>query len=162
MEVERLLSTLSGGHVIVTSRLANFGPHFDRLQLDVLGEEPAAAFLLERTDRQRQKTPDDAAAARQLAVDLGQLALALEQAAAYIEKLGLSFARYRQLWRDNWAKVAGWADEAITQYPRAVAVTWHTSVNYQLMSGSEFTVTNAPNADVNRPAGKVAARANTT
>jgi hypothetical protein len=129
VELERLLSTLSGGHVIVTSRLANFGPHFARLQLDVLSEEPAAAFLLERTDRQRQKTPDDAAAARQLAVDLGQLALALEQAAAYIEKLGLSFARYRQLWQDNWAKVAGWAGEAITQYPRAVAVTWQTSVN---------------------------------
>jgi tetratricopeptide (TPR) repeat protein len=89
----------------------------------------ASAFLLERTDRRRQRTPDDATVARQLAIDLGQLALALEQAGAYIAKLGLSFARYRQLWQENWAKVAGWADPAITKYPRAVAVTWQTSVN---------------------------------
>jgi hypothetical protein len=32
-----------------------------------------------------KKTPDDPAAAQQLAVDLGQLALALEQAGAYIQ-----------------------------------------------------------------------------
>jgi hypothetical protein len=82
-------------------------------------------------DKRRQKTPDDAVAARQLAVDLGQLALALEQAGAYMVKLGLSFARYRQLWQENWARVAGWADPAITQYPRAIAVTWQTSVNRQ-------------------------------
>jgi hypothetical protein len=69
--------------VIVTSRLANFAGHFDPLELDVLGLEDAAAFLLERTDRRRQTTPDDAEAARQLALDLGQLALALEQAGAY-------------------------------------------------------------------------------
>jgi hypothetical protein len=48
----------------------------------VLGQEAAAAFLLERTDKLRQETPDNAAAAQQLAVDLGQLALALEQAGA--------------------------------------------------------------------------------
>jgi hypothetical protein len=128
-EAEGLLSTLSGGHVIITSRLTNFGGHFARLQLDVLGQEAAAAFLLERTDKQRQGTPDDAAAAQHLAVDLGQLALALEQAGAYIAKLGLTVVRYRQLWQENWARVAGWADPAITKYPRAVAVTWQTSVN---------------------------------
>jgi hypothetical protein len=128
-EAERLLSTLSGGHVIITSRLANFGGHFDPLELDVLGLEDAAAFLLERTDKRRQKMPDDTVTARQLAVDLGQLALALEQAGAYIAKLGLSFVRYRQLWQENWARVAGWADPAITNYPRAVAVMWQTSVN---------------------------------
>jgi Domain of unknown function (DUF4062) len=128
-EAESLLSTLSGGHVIVTSRLANFAGNFDQLELDVLGLEDAAAFLLERTDKRRQKTPDDAEVVRQLARDLGQLALALEQAGAYIAKLGLTFVRYCQLWQDNWARVAGWADEKITKYPRAVAVTWQTSVN---------------------------------
>jgi tetratricopeptide (TPR) repeat protein len=128
-EAERLLSTLSGGHVIVTSRLANFAGHFEPLELDMLGLEDAAAFLMERTDRRRQKTPDDLVAARQLALDLGLLALALEQAGAYIAKLGLTFTRYRQQWQQNWAKVAHWADEMITKYPRAVAVTWQTSVN---------------------------------
>jgi tetratricopeptide (TPR) repeat protein len=128
-EAEKLMSTLTSGRVLITSRLANFAGHFDPLELDVLGVEDAVAFLMERTGRRRHKMPDDAATAQQLAVDLGRLALALEQAGAYVAKLGISFSRYRELWRDNWDKVAGWSDERITKYPRAIAVTWQTSVN---------------------------------
>ncbi len=134
-EAEKLLSTITSGRVLITSRLANFAGHFDPLELDVLGIEDAVAFLLERTDRRRHKTPNDAATARQLAEDLGGLALALEQAGAYVAKLGISFSRYRELWRDNWDKVAGWSDERITKYPRAVAVTWQTSVNQLTPAG---------------------------
>jgi tetratricopeptide (TPR) repeat protein len=128
-EADELISRLTGGQVLVTSRLAQFAGHFDPLELDVLDIEDAVAFLLERTDRGRQKMPNDAATVRKLASDLGRLAIALEQAGAHIEKLGISFARYRELWRDNWDKVAGWSDETITKYPRAVAVTWRTSVD---------------------------------
>ena len=127
-EAERLMGRLSGGHVVVTSRLTNFAGNFESLPLDVLTADDAAAFLMERTEGRRQKN-DDAAAARSLAVELGQLALALEQAGAYIARHALSFAGYRQLWRENWLKVAKWADERITNYPRSVAVTWKTSVN---------------------------------
>jgi tetratricopeptide (TPR) repeat protein len=134
-EAENLLSTLTGGRVLVTSRLANFAGHFDPLELDVLSVEDAVAFLLERTERRRHETPDDAETARQLALDLGQLALALEQAGAYVVKLGISFSRYRELWRGNWDKVAGWSDERITKYPRAVAVTWQTSVDQLTPAG---------------------------
>jgi Domain of unknown function (DUF4062) len=42
-EAERLLSTLSGGHVIVTSRLANFGGHFDPDELALLLESGPCA-----------------------------------------------------------------------------------------------------------------------
>jgi len=128
-EAGSLMGKLSGGHVLVTSRLANFAGHFEPLELDVLSVDDAASFLLERTAGRRQETPDDAAAARGLAVELGRLALALEQAGAYIARLGLSFARYGQLWRENWPKVAGWSDETVTRYPRSVAVTWQTSVS---------------------------------
>jgi tetratricopeptide (TPR) repeat protein len=127
-DVDRVIGRLTGGHVIITSRLANFAGHFDPRGLDVLTVKAAAGFLLERTDGYRLKTTDDIVAARALAVELGQLALALEQAGAYIAKLRLPFARYHQLWRENWAKVAGWADETITKYPRAVAATWQTSI----------------------------------
>jgi tetratricopeptide (TPR) repeat protein len=134
-EAENLLSRFTGGRVLVTSRLANFAGQFDPLELDVLNLDDAAAFLLERTDRRRHNIPDDAATARQLALDLGRLALALEQAGAYVAKNQISLARYRQLWRENWDKVAGWSDERITKYPRAVAVTWQTSVDQLTPSG---------------------------
>ncbi|HMG77921.1 MAG TPA: DUF4062 domain-containing protein [Xanthobacteraceae bacterium] len=45
-EVEKLLGGLAGGHVVVTSRLANFSANFRPLELDVLTGEDAAAFLL--------------------------------------------------------------------------------------------------------------------
>ena len=83
-EADRLMGRLTGGHVLVTSRLANFAGNFAPLSLDVLGADDAAAFLLERTEGRRQPMDDDAAAARSLAIELGQLALALEQAGAYI------------------------------------------------------------------------------
>jgi tetratricopeptide (TPR) repeat protein len=89
--------------------------------------EAATSFLLERTDRRRQKAVDDDRTAYELAASLGGLALALEQAGAYISKGEISFARYQEIWRDNWSKVAEWADETITKYPRALSVAWQTS-----------------------------------
>ena len=134
-EAENLLSKLTGGRVLITSRLANFAGHFDSLELEVLRVGDAVAFLLGRTEKRRHKMSDDAETARQLADDLGGLVLALEQAGAYVAKLGISFSRYRELWRDNWDKVAGWSDERLTKYPRAVAVTWRTSIDQLTPAG---------------------------
>jgi tetratricopeptide (TPR) repeat protein len=128
-EAEKLLSMLRGGRVLITSRLANFPGHVDPLGVDVLRVEDAVAFLLERTERRRQKMADDGATARELAIDVGQLALALEQAAAYVENHQISFSQYRELWRGNWDKVAGWSNKGVTKYPRAIAVTWQTSID---------------------------------
>jgi tetratricopeptide (TPR) repeat protein len=127
-EVERLLSGLVGGHVIVTSRLADFSGHFQALELDVLAVKDAAAFLLARTEGKRRAAADDAAKAREVADELGRLALALEQAAAFIAKRRLTFARYLEEWRSKRDDVLAWSDPTVTGYPRAVAVTWQTSV----------------------------------
>jgi len=127
-EVERLLSGLSGGHVVVTSRLADFSGHFEPLELDVLAIEDAAAFLLERTKDRRRATPEDEVRAREIAQELDGLALALEQAAAFISKRRLTFAQYLEQWRAKRDEVLAWFDPTVTDYPRAVAVTWQTSV----------------------------------
>jgi tetratricopeptide (TPR) repeat protein len=127
-EVEHLLSGLTGGHVIVTSRLADFSGNFQPLELDVLAVEDAAAFLLVRSEGRRRAVPDDAAKAREVAEELGGLALALEQAAAFIAKRRLPFAQYLEEWRSNRDEVLAWFDATVTGYPRAVAVTWQTSV----------------------------------
>jgi hypothetical protein len=75
-------------------------------------------------------TPADAVEAAALAADLGCLALALEQAGAFIaaEPLPMSLAGYRALLRDSFAEVMAWSDPNVTHYPRAVAATWQTSV----------------------------------
>jgi len=127
-EVEHLLSEFTSGHVVVTSRLADFSGNFQSLELDVLAVEDAAAFLLARTEGRRRAASDDAAKAREVANELGRLALALEQAAAFIAKRRLTFAQYLEQWRSQHDEVLAWFDATVTGYPRAVAVTWQTSV----------------------------------
>jgi hypothetical protein len=49
-EVEKTLPQLQGGEVIITSRIADWSTAVQPVKLDVLAEEDAAAFLLERTE----------------------------------------------------------------------------------------------------------------
>jgi tetratricopeptide (TPR) repeat protein len=126
--VEGLLGRLRSGHVLVTSRRTNWSAGVERLPLDVLSEDDAVAFLLERTDGGRATTARDAADARELVRELGGLALAIEQAGAFIAAKHESLGGYLRRWREREAKVRAWHDETLMHYPRALAVTWDTSV----------------------------------
>jgi tetratricopeptide (TPR) repeat protein len=127
-EVESLVSGLAGGHVIITTRLANFSASTIPIEIDVLAARDAASFLLERTTNRRRTADDDGQKANEVALELGQLPLALEQAGAYISRHRLTFDNYLEQWRSNREKVLAWADPAHTAYPDAVSVTWQTSV----------------------------------
>lgn len=125
--VEKLLTSLRGGHVVITARISDWSPQVEALDLDVLLPEAATAFLLQRTDGRRRKAADDPAQALALAKELGQLALALEQAGAYIAHRRLSFEQYLIEWRTKHDVVLAWFDERVMRYPRSVAITWQTS-----------------------------------
>jgi Leucine-rich repeat (LRR) protein len=127
-EAAELIGQMTGGHIVITSQLSNFPAYVEPSQLDVINVEEAMRFLIERTKRRRRSEPDAEGEARELASDLGQLALALEQAAAFINERQLTFAQYRKELHDNWLSVAGWSKPAVTNYPRALAATWQTSV----------------------------------
>jgi tetratricopeptide (TPR) repeat protein len=131
---EELLARLRGGHVVLTSRLSQWSGSVEPLELDVLAGEDAAQFLLERTERGRRKLPTDTADAAELARELGGLALALEQAGAYVVQRRLSLAAYLENWRGHVAGVKEWHDERVMKYPRSVAVTWQTTIE-QLGNG---------------------------
>ena len=60
-------------------------------------------------------------------MELGRLALALEQAGAYIEHYRCTFATYFAEWQQRREKVLEWFDSRVMQYPMSVAVTWQTS-----------------------------------
>jgi tetratricopeptide (TPR) repeat protein len=125
--VTKLMPRLKGGHVIVTARAANFPAGVRKLELDALDEGPATDFLLERTRDDRAKAPDDEPKARELARELGGLALGLEQAAAQIATDRIGFGRYLNLWNDNRDKALSWSDP-LTGSERTLATTWATSV----------------------------------
>ena len=126
-EVESLLGRLRGGHIVITTRLGNWSGQVEALDLDVLGEEAAVEFLLARTAGRRPTTPTDAADVRTLARELDNLALALEQAGAYIHERRMSFAAYLRRWQESRSAVLIWFNERAMQYPASVAVTWATT-----------------------------------
>ncbi len=126
--VRALLPRLANGHVIVTSRIADWSEGVHPLALDVLPEDACVQYLLEKC-LARQKLPDDEEESQALAGEVGFLALALEQAAAYVDKHGLSFREYRERWQREDAGVRGWFNEDLMRYPRSVATTWETSVS---------------------------------
>ncbi len=127
-EVERLLAQLQGGHVLITSRISDWSGSVEPLELDVLSEDDSVAFLLEKTEGHRRVTATDLDDARTLARELAGLALALEQAGAFISKLRVSLADYLRRWREREIKVRTWHDETLMKYPRSAAVTWDTTV----------------------------------
>jgi hypothetical protein len=105
--------------VVITSRIAEWSPEARPIELDVLAEEDAAAFLLDRTNSRRVKTASDSQEAVVLARDLDGLALALEQAGAYIANKHLSFTEYRKRWESLKSQVLTWHDERLMKYRAA-------------------------------------------
>ena len=122
--VEALLPALVSGHVIITSRLGNWGPSFGTQPLDAIDPEEGVRFVLERTDSKREKQAGDEERAARLVETLGRLPLALEQASAYIGQRQCSLADYLKEWEAEKADLLEWADGRLMKYPDSVAVTW--------------------------------------
>jgi hypothetical protein len=127
-EVAKLMPRLKGGHVIITARASNFPATVRKLEVSTLDEDAAAQFLLDRTEADRSKSKDDAPLARELARELGGLALGLEQAGAHIATDRIGFARYLKLWNESREKALAWADATVMGSDRTLATTWATSV----------------------------------
>ena len=60
---------------------------------------------------------------------LGGLALAIEQAGAYIDEREISFAEYLRRLDASREKIQGWNDQRLTKYPHSVLETWQTSID---------------------------------
>ena len=126
--IENLVSRLYGGHILITTRLKNWSASVDPLYLDVLDEQAATTFLLERTERTRDVLPNDPAVALALAQRLDGLALALEQAGAYIASAECSLKEYLSYWEKGNEEVLKWYDKRLMKYPRSIATTWEITM----------------------------------
>lgn len=132
-----VLARLPVGHVLITSRLHTWPGDILRTPLAVLSDTDSRDLLLKYRSSPKAPAPDtDAADALSLAHDLDGLALALEQAAAYLNVLAITIAEYHERWKTNAARVREWHDPAQMGYPASVATTWLTSFE-QLAAASQ-------------------------
>ena len=125
--VNDILPRLQHGHVLITSRLHTWPGHILRLPLDVLSDTDGAALLLKFRASPKQPDANDECEAIALAHDLDGLALAIEQAAAFLNTSAYTIAKYHALWIRNSERVHEWHDPRTTDYPASVATTWLTS-----------------------------------
>ena len=121
--VGALLPTGLPGHVIFTSRRTSWPIGVADLEVRVLAPEAAEEFLIERTEKARfQAGPP--AEARAVAEELGCLPLAIEQAAAYLVHLKVTFAEYRRRLAESRPRLLGFPSQGGTGYQKTVATTW--------------------------------------
>jgi tetratricopeptide (TPR) repeat protein len=105
-----------GGHVLVTSRNPAWGGVGATIRVDVLPRDQAVSFLQQRTGTTGEATLEA------IAAELGDLPLALEQAAAYLDETSTEAGEYLDLLRERASELL--ALGAPTSYPGTVATTW--------------------------------------
>jgi len=116
-----LLPPGGAGHVLITSRFRAWRRVAEPLPLDVLPRHESVALLLRRTASQ------DEEAAAALAEFLGDLPLALEEAAAYIEETEIALPDYLRLARERIVELFS-LDRPVGDEQR-VATTWSVSLD---------------------------------
>ena len=122
-DAEQVRALLPGGagHVLVTTRRAGFRTLGSALDLDVLDRAEAVTLL-------RRRAPGLAEAqAGSLAARLGDLPLALDQAAAYLDQTGMPTEEYLRLLETRGADLHGRGHAA--SHPGTVATVWSVSLD---------------------------------
>jgi tetratricopeptide (TPR) repeat protein len=110
------------GHVLITSRNHLWQGVVDTLQVDVFRREESVAFL-----RRRVPAAMSDAEAHNLAAELGDLPLALEQAGALQAETGISVDDYLDLLRKRTAELM--AESKPSEYPHSMTAAWSLSVS---------------------------------
>jgi tetratricopeptide (TPR) repeat protein len=114
-----------GGHVLVTSRWSAWKSRAWAVGLSVLARDESIEFLHRRTGA------EDLVALNTLAELVGDLPLALEEAAAYLEETGESLDSYVELVRDRFRELFGLDGRVDDEHGdrHCVATVWSVSLD---------------------------------
>ncbi|KAA0935953.1 tetratricopeptide repeat protein [Streptomyces apricus] len=108
------------GSIVVTSRNSQWSTDFGSLEVDVFAREESVALLRRRSPN----LPDDAV--DHLAAALGDLPLAVEQAAAWLAETGMPVQQYLEAYEGNFTELM--QSEPPNDYNRSVAAAWNVSL----------------------------------
>src|SRR5664279_2825595 len=124
-QVTGLLPPAGGGHVLVTSRWQAWGRHATPLRLGVLARPESIEFL------QRRIGDADPGGLDAVADALGDLPLALEEAAAYLEATGEGVQEYLRLVRKRSRELFAQDGDLVGEHDdrRRVGTVWSLSLD---------------------------------
>ena len=118
--IDAYLPQSGGGHVIITSRNQDWDVLAREMPIRVFEEDEAVEFIIKRTGE------EDTDSAKELAKELDNLPLALEQACAYIKTRNKSIAGYLELLRQRKTELLKFPISR-KDYDYTVATTWEIS-----------------------------------
>ncbi|MDD5035154.1 MAG: tetratricopeptide repeat protein [Methylococcaceae bacterium] len=128
MAVKDCLSSLQGGHAIITFFDEGWSENIAPLYLARPDSELSANFLLDRTEGRRRVCADDRQKALELAKTLEFIPLAMEMASACIGIQGWSMGDYLDRWREREPTVTEWVKSYQVEYSRECAIVWQLSI----------------------------------
>lgn len=114
--VKAMVATLRGGHIIITSRMTEWGRAVQPLALEVLQPNDAVAVLLESAHSWRAPRSEDAKQARILVDRLGNLPLALSHATAYMQHHHQGFIAYLDDFEKHVDRLLAYHDHLAIEY----------------------------------------------
>jgi NB-ARC domain len=121
------------GHVILTTRAQAAGATARRVEIQEMGTEEGALFLLRRANHIGEDEPlnaateADQAMAKEITAQLNGLPLALDQAAAYIEEKRCGLSGYLNLCRSHALELLRHRGALASDNPDPVTATWALS-----------------------------------
>jgi hypothetical protein len=127
------IPTGNNGHVFLTTRAQALGPIARRVEIQEMGKEEGALFLLRRAtciagDAVLEAASSaDQAAAKEIVTQLDGLPLALDQAGAYIEETGCGLPGYLELYRSHALELLRHRGVLASDHRDPVATTWALS-----------------------------------
>ncbi len=124
--IKATLPKLRDGKVIITSRLTNWTGDIKPLELKKLSQEASVEYLLQKTEGKRPAGDNDIEKVKELAQKLDGLPVALEQAAAYIVHLSITFEQYLTDFNEVKLEVLGFEAKklALADYDEPLLRTW--------------------------------------
>ncbi|HEY6409200.1 MAG TPA: NB-ARC domain-containing protein, partial [Ktedonobacteraceae bacterium] len=123
----------SKGHILLTTRAHALGGIAQRIELENMGLEEGALFLLRRSQTIASNAPLNVASpadyerAKQIVTVMDYLPLALDQAGAYIEEVGCTLSEYLELYQQRRTTLLQRRGMSRNDHPESVITTWSLS-----------------------------------
>jgi len=131
--VKELLPRKTRGHTLITTRSQITGDLAQRIEIEEMGLEEGALFLLRRTkiltpeDPFEQASEQDQELAKKIAELMDGLPLALDQAGVYIDETRCGLDGYIELFQKRQSELLKRRGKNVLDHPDPVATTWSLS-----------------------------------